>query len=96
MYCEIYILNISLFADHGLETVPVDLRDYLCNVANITVHKLCLSVFFYHEGIININMALKVKAVLVFLLRIPSVSVQSETNKQAKRMKNCSRLFETL
>lgn len=48
-------------------------------VINVRINQPLFCVLFSHEGIVNINVTLKVKTVLVFLLWIASIAVQPET-----------------
>lgn len=58
---------------------PVNLYDYMDQVIYIRINHPLLRVLFSHEGIVHINVTLKVKTVLMFLLWITSIAVQPET-----------------
>ena len=50
-------------------------------VFNIRINQPLSCLFFSHEGIVYINVTLKVKTVLMFLVWVASIAVQPETKK---------------
>lgn len=47
-------------------------------VSNVRINQPLFWVLFRHKGIVYINVTLKVKTVLMFLLRVASIAVQPE------------------
>lgn len=49
-------------------------------VINVRINQPFFCVLLFHEGIIHIDVALKVKAVFMYLFWITSIAVQPELN----------------
>lgn len=54
---------------------PVNFYNHLDQIINISINQSFPTFFFSHEGIIHIYMTLEVKAVLMLLIWIASVTV---------------------
>lgn len=66
----------------GRQTVtdlPVNLYDNLDQSINVIINQPLSLLLFSHEGIIHVNVTLKVKTVLMLLIWITSVTIQPET-----------------
>lgn len=59
--------------------LPVNLYDDLDQSINVFINQPLSPLLFSHEGIVHVNVTLKVKTVLMLLIRIASVTVQPET-----------------
>lgn len=66
----------------GRQTVadlPVNLYDNLDQSIDVIINQPLSAFLFSHEGIIHINVTLKVKTVRMWLIWITSVTIQPET-----------------
>lgn len=75
---------------------PINLYDNMDQVINVRINQPLFCVLFSHESIVDINVTLKVKAVLMFLLWIASIAVQPEINKRKTTvaiLQNTARIF---
>lgn len=55
--------------------LPVNLYDHLDQIIYISVNQPFPTFLFSHEGIIHVNVTLKVKAVVMLLIWIASITI---------------------
>lgn len=78
----------------GRQTVtdlPVNLYDNLDQSINVFINQPLSPFLFSHEGIIHVNVTLKVKTVLMLLICITSITIQPET--KAKDFNSIAEVF---
>lgn len=64
----------------GWTASPIHLDDNLGQVINVTINQPLVCFLVSHEGVVYINVTLKVKTVVMFLVWVTSIAVQPETS----------------